>query len=226
MYDAADVRKQKSLRGMFMIHFKKPSFILAVLAILALVLSGCEPTAAQTSATASPTGAAVTVSPSESPKASPTVTPGGTARPTASPLRESNLYVLGAFMQRTAYVDTQTGYVMLPLQVTAEKLGATFSWDSVAGQVTLGTQQGEAVVSAGENGGYVLTIGGEQVNDLKGTQLLQMQGGAVYAPAFLVEAVFDVAVSTNRAGDTLVALPQPEQTPAPGGNTADPDAGL
>lgn len=193
---------------------------LIVMAILAILVTACSPPL-QTSADPSPTqdtqplvpeaSPSITSGPFGSPNASPKA-----PVPTVSPDQEANLYVLGIYISKPAYVDGITGETMLPMQEALQALGIAYSLKAADSSIEL-TKEGSSLASIIPMSDieYDLVMSDEE-NVFDGHLRLQRKGSTVYAPVYFFEFIEKVDASVNSYGDIFLSRrPEPSPSPSP-----------
>ena len=192
---------------------------IAVAAALALVMaSACACGVEWTETTTIPASTLDT-----EPLVTPGLTPAATentsgsrepALPTANPDREANLYVLGVYISKAAYVAFESGETMLPLQETIAELAIDYERSVEGNEISLSKSGAVfAQISQSEDGSFVIVSDDDELNGR--TVNLQEKGDTVYAPVEFFEQIAKVDYVTNDYGDVFLKMrPEPTQSPA------------
>ena len=154
----------------------------------------------------------VTATPVPTQSTVPTVT--GTPETAGKNGVDANLYVLGVYVAKTAYVDLTSGELMLPMQESLAELGIGYVQNTTENTMEL-TQDGAsfAGITMISEGKYDLKM--KDAEKVFGEVLaLSVKNGAVYAPARFFEFIQDVETSINTYGDIFLNK-KPEPTPPP-----------
>jgi hypothetical protein len=199
---------------------------LLVISIMLAMTAACAPPL-ETSASPSPTQDTEPLMPEASASASsgPFVSPNASPKapvPTSSPDKEANLYILGVYISKPAYVDAITGETMLPMQESLQALGISYS--SAADNSIELMQHGKelAKIAPVSDFEYELIMADEE-QIFEGNLYLQRRGSALYAPIYFFEFIDEVDASSNSYGDIFLSK-RPESSPSPSPSPSDEPA--